>query len=387
MLKRRVLRGILLLAVVSLFVLPVTLAQAQTGTGTGKITDSQSSSDVIVSDRITITMTDVPPAGANMAYEAWIVSDNGSTRVSLGVLNVTDGRVNHTYTSPDGKNLFSLGDKLQITKEPVPDPNPSASTTVAFSAQIPAAAMAHIRHLTYSWSPNPPYASGPHSGTPKGIAVGLREQTRLALTHANLGLNSTTLAEVKMHAEHVANIIDGGTGTDHDGDGTVGNPGDKGPGVLGYAADTKNHANLTKAAAPANQNIQTFGTQAADSADGVADRANAARSAALSAVNAGDISLAKLYMENARTALERALNGFDANRDGTITPDRNEGGVNQAYTAAQMMGTYNIQPGTGGPVTGDISYTSIALGSLLGGLILVLAGGFVYRRSRSLARG
>jgi len=74
-------------------------------------------------------------------------------------------------------------------------------------------------------------------GTPKGIAVGLREQAWLAFVHARLAVQSKKLSDVQLHAEHVVNIIEGVGGPNYgdlDKNGTADNPGD-GFGVLNYA--------------------------------------------------------------------------------------------------------------------------------------------------------
>ena len=141
-----------------------------------------------------------------------------------------------------GENLFANFDKFVVTIEPVPDLDPLPSAVVALIHQIPKGGLAHIRHLSYSWTGNPAYKGGFHAGTPKGIVVGLREQTWAALVHARLSINSSDLAGVRQHACHVVNIVEGtGDGKGANFDASCGNPGD-GFGVLSYATDTTKHA-------------------------------------------------------------------------------------------------------------------------------------------------
>ena len=152
-----------------------------------------------------------------------------------------------TPEAPTGENLFASFDKFVITIEPVPDPDPLPSEQKIMIHQIPKGGIVHIRHLAYSWTGNPVYASGFHQGEPKGITVGLREQAWVALVHARLAMDSTTLAGIRRHAEHVINAIEG-TGDrggpnygDLNKDGNVEDFGD-GFGVLNYAADAAKHA-------------------------------------------------------------------------------------------------------------------------------------------------
>ena len=59
--------------------------------------------------------------------------------------------------------------------------------------------------------------------------MGLREQTWIAMVHAGLSANSNTLAQVKQHAEHVVNAIEGSAGANYgdlDGNGATEDFGD-----------------------------------------------------------------------------------------------------------------------------------------------------------------
>ena len=193
------------------------------------------------------------------AYEGWFVSDDGERKESTGILELDVwGNGVATYVSENGENIFGSFNTFVITVEPVPDDDPGPSEEVALVHTIPAGGIAHIRHLMFSWQPNPPYTTGDLRGTPKGIAVGLKEQAEAALLHAGLSLRSGTagdLAGTKAHAEHVMNIITGGDGTDADGNGQVENPGDKGPGVVGYAQDASDHARFALRDAPGDATI------------------------------------------------------------------------------------------------------------------------------------
>jgi len=373
----------LLLSLLAL-VLPLSIASAEVA-GTAVITDSSAG----LSDQVVVSLTDVPRLGATEAYEGWLVSDDGAHSLSIGVMAVdTDGSINLAYTDAQGTNLTSIYDKFVITVEPVPDTDPGLSSHVAFSDQIPAGGMVHIRHLLYSSAGNPEYASGAHAGTPKGISPGLGEQTDLARVQAGLAAGSSTLADIKAHAANVINIIEGAHGDNFVS--SEADPGD-GFGVLNYAADAKNHAQLITADVPSDATFAKYEPHVSDSSDNVADWAGMARDQAVIASNATNVAVAQAFMTNAQTLLTRALNGHDADRDGTIESIIGEGGASQVQVGVQNMGTYNptevviVEAPPTPPATGDISWGVFALIALTAGAVLLGGGGLLFARGRASA--
>ncbi len=340
----------------------------------------------MLSDMATITITDVDELDSDEAYEGWFVSDDGSRKQSTGILTPdSDGNISAIYTSSGdnaGENLFAEFNTFVVTVEPVPDDDPGPSDVVAYIDTIPDGGITHIRHLLFSWTGNPPYESGLYEGTPKGIAVGLREQVWLAWVHAELAAqNPDDLSSIAAHAEHVVNIIEGADGEnfgDINGDGDTQNPGD-GFGVLPYAADTIAHAELTVSAAPGDEKISSHSADVVDWANHVITEATLARDNALlaaDAVSVGSSSGAVLFIDNVVGLTDAALNGDD---DG--------GGAKQAYWAAQDMGGYLLDTSAdvSAPTVGDPVIPTLALPALALGVFFLLTGAYMYRRSRSRA--
>jgi len=374
----------LVLGLVSLLV-PIAIVVASHGDQDNvQIRDSDDTkfSDFL-SDMATITITDVPALGSDEAYEGWFISDDGSRKQSTGILTPdSEGTISQTYTSTGdnaGENLFADFDTFVVTIEPIPDPDPAPSAVAAYSHTIPAGGLAHIRHLTYSWTGNPAYESGFHEGTPKGIAVGMREQMWLAWVHAELALDSDDVDGMIQHAEHVINIIEGVDGEnfgDFNGDDVAQNPGD-GFGVLPYAADTIKHAEFTISAAPGDETIASHGADAIEAAENVIDLATNARDQAmLAAAAVSSPSAVELFIGSVADLTNSALNG---NNDG--------GGAKQAYWAAQDMGAYVLgdpsdveAPTVGDPIIPNLPQLALALGAFL-----LISGAYMYRRSRSRA--
>ena len=395
---------LLILSVVGVFslLIPLAVAMAQGGEGVVVIRDSDDAnySDKL-SDMATIMLTGVP-ALSGKAYEGWFVSDDGSRKESTGILTRDAlGNINQTFmlTGDDrGENLFGAFDKFVVTEEPLSDPDPEPSSDVAFSHQIPKGGILHIRHLVFSLGSLPVYTTGFYEGknVPKGLAVGLREQANTAWMHAGFPASSATLPAIYQHAEHVVNIIEGTGGLnfgDLDGDGGAQNPGDD-VGVLAYAKDTALHAQLAATAAAGDEVIERHSKEVVASATQAGDWATVARDLALLAIQAPNRDAALLFITSAQSTLGWALNGRDADGNGTIGRTTGEGGAKQAYWAAQDMGSYTItSPSAGGPgatppPVGDPIIPSIGLIALIAGATilfvgtLVLGGGFASRLRR-----
>ena len=406
MLKGKIL---ILLGLLLLMALPAGVAQAQEpvlisaeiSVGTAIIWD-----DAALSDAITFSMSGIPAAGENQVYEGWLVSDSGSRKFSTGVmavtLPVTDGvvadlgSVNYSFDSSStgytGENLVHNFDKVVVTVEPVPDTDPGPSDVVAYSHLIPGAAsggMFHIRHLLTNWPP----------GASNGILTNLKEQLDVALLHANLSADSTDLAGIRGHLEHVINAIEGANGPNYgdlNGDGDIQDFGD-GVGALAHAEDRK-HGPFAVGAA-ADDTVIVAGAALVDTnGKNAEDWAALARDQALAALGTDNIVLARLLLGPGAytviSSLDAARNGFDADGDGTIESIVREGGAQQAYVEAQGMATYTLvagglparQPDAGPtiglPSAGDTSVVGLAQLALVASIVLLSAGGLLLVRGR-----
>ena len=77
-----------LLAVILLMTLPVGLVQAEEAKVPVRI--AVISNNVASSDAITFTLAEVTPPAEGKTYEGWLVSDDGSESLSVGVMHVQD---------------------------------------------------------------------------------------------------------------------------------------------------------------------------------------------------------------------------------------------------------------------------------------------------------
>ena len=256
---------------------------------------------------------------------------------------------------------FGDFDKFVVTVEPADDPDPAPSGVVAFSHQIPTAGLTHIRHLVFSWRGNPAYTSGAHKGIPKGIAVGLREQTGEAWTHAKLAQTAAAalnLAAAQLHACHVVNILDGYNKTDADA--ACPGPGD-GFGALNYATDAAKHAGFARDAAPNDPTLARFAPAVIASSGEVTDQAGRASIEAKLAMNSDDLLAAALFINNVEKLLQDDMEAHT----GALHSARH------AYVSSQEMGTYTI---ASLPSVGEPLIPQLARIVLIGGIALLLAG-------------
>ena len=363
---------LLLLAIALLLMVPSTgVLRADDhweGEGTAAIWDN-----FALSDAITFSMTGVTDLPAGWAYEGWVITDNGSIKTSTGILEASGGAIDYTWSSPSGENLIANYDKVVVTVEPVPDSDPGPSGDVAFSDQIPAGAMAHIRHLLTSWPP----------GETNGILTNLQEQLDVAIVHTGLAASQDTIEAVHQHLEHVINAIEGSGGANYgdlDGNGSTEDFGD-GLGVLTHAGDRK-HGPFAAGEA-ANDAEIVAGAAWVDAYGANAEAwAIAARDAALGILDQTNVTIARALLATVTGPLDAAQNGVAAT---------GEGGAMQAYTAAQGMATYTLSPagaasgstpGIGLPVTGDSSVPLLAQMALVLALVMAGTGGLLVLKAR-----
>jgi hypothetical protein len=286
-------------------------------------------------------MAGVTPPAQGTAYEGWLVSDDGEAEMSVGIMTVAiDGSISHTFGSASegytGENLIAGFNTFVITVESVPDDDPGSSSNVAFGYSVPLDGIAHIRHLLSDWP----------SGSGVGIMTNLKAQLDIAIQHAELAAASDTIEDVRNHMHHVINVIEGAEGANYDA--SLSDPGD-GIGVIVHAQDSK-HGPFAATAFPDDTVIGEHALLVEASGANVENWANKARDIALNVIGTSNLQLAKIFVgpggETVVSTLIAAKNGFDADGDGTVGSGAGEGGANQAYVEAQLMGTYTLSPGT-----------------------------------------
>ena len=378
-------RIIALLALFSLLLaLPVGTGLAQSEfEGTAVISD-----DAALSDAITYSMENVPAPSNGTELVGWLISDDESIKLSTGPMEISDGEISHTFDSSSprytGENLIAAYSLLVITEEAAgADPDAPAGPPV-YHYQLSSAALAQIRNLVADW----PEGSG------SGILTNIKGQLEVARNEATLGKLESTADGAKARGQRVLDILEGADG------------------VISHLADTQ-QIGFAIQAAPDAEAVATHGALAEITAANTASFVNLAveriKSFVLTSANQGD---ATRHMANIEGLMHNALNGLDANGDGTKEAVAGEAGLDETYRQVQMMATYTIQvggpptptptptpippptptpvptatpiptPTPEPPATGDMSVPALTQLALLLGGILLIGGAFVFVATR-----
>jgi hypothetical protein len=184
-------------------------------------------------DQFVLVMQGVAAPPSGQVYQGWLIGDDGLT-ASVGALAPSpDGRVTLEWSAPNSENLLGRYARFQITLEQGAAKTKPAGKAV-FDGALEGQVLASARQAMVRNTGQP--------ATPlnTAFAPGLRAQTNLAVQHVQNAVNADAIgarAEMRVHLEHVVNILEGGSEPrfgDHDGSGKAENPGD-GFGVLGYS--------------------------------------------------------------------------------------------------------------------------------------------------------
>lgn len=315
-------------------------------------------------DQILVSIDSMPARPAGKAAYAWLTGSAGGSLVSLGRLNPdANGSVSLKYSDPANGNLLATYDTFLVTNEDLETVPASPSADVALKGQLPPKALVHLRHLLVSFGATPGKI---------GLEVGLRGQVELLNQHAQFMRDaqaSGNLAGVKLHAEHMVNIIEGSKGADYgdlNKDGKVTNPGD-GFGLLpngdqlGYLQGSKDHAELAATASDATADIKLHAGHVGVTVDNVTGWVTTVRDRALQVANASDLSAADPLVKEIVALSGQALKGVDLKGDGQILPVPGSGGAITSYQHAQLMAAISLQTGDQAAATAEPAPTSAAV--------------------------
>ncbi len=334
--------------------LSLSLVSAQSGYGTVSISDG-----VANSDQASISIPRVAELPSDEVYEGWFVTDDGSQKVSTGILAVDEnGSVDQTFIiaipggdgglTPLGVNLFAGFDKFVVTIEPAEDADPEPSDKIYLIGTI-AENVNAIRQINFSNAGSPVYTEGFHAGTPKGAAFGLREQTGKVAAHAQAALSSINAGQTSdalAHAQIAVNIITGGAG---DGDGY---------GAMTYASDV---ATIAGEAGDIGADVAASAMGVSASLQGIVDTVNQASTAAA----AGSDTATRSFIHSASSQSADAASAAYG-----------------TYMAAQAMGEFDLGIPPAAPPVGDPIIPQLAIASLIAGMVLLGFGGLVVFRNR-----
>src|SRR3954454_11289537 len=301
---------------------------------------------VLRNDQVIVAVAGLPALPAGQVYAAWLGGADKS--LPLGKLSGSGDTTTVTYISPTNDNLIGSFDKIYVTQAAEAAAEQNNQTVIA-SGALPEKALIHIRHVLFSIGNTPGKI---------GFALGLRQETDELQRHAQFlkdAFDAGDFRLVKVHAEHIANIIEGSEAHDINGDGKVQNPGD-GFGLLpngtqdGYIKGMVDHAKLAADAPDATDaiklhagHVQIAGENTRVRVQDIHDRADAIG-------EAGGISDTQQDVLKILALAQQVIQGVDTNLDEQVGPIPGEGGVITAYQHAQLMAGVPLAPSTAAAV-------------------------------------
>ena len=218
--------------------------------------------NLAIADQFVLNLTGVPTPPDGQAYQGWLVGDDGTT-LSIGVLSLNpDGAVALEWNSPTGENLLARYARFEVTLEAT-EGIPSQTGQVVLAGGLGGETLAKARRTFVKNEGEP--------ATPldTALALGLNAQTDIAVRHVENAVNAAAigaLPEMRIHLEHVVNIIEGAAGprfSDYDGNGVAENPGD-GFGVIGYSSQIAQLLGDQRSVVTAATEVQTQGAAIQD---------------------------------------------------------------------------------------------------------------------------
>jgi hypothetical protein len=261
-----------------------------------------------------------------------------------------------TFKQPEGVNLVSLYDTVEITIEPNPDTKPASSGLIAYSFTLPADGLEHVRNLLSSSQITP---------DKKPLIDGLMNDIKTIDELASAmqkAADSGNKAHVDQNAEAIRNIIVGAQSPSHvdaDKNGTVEDPSD-GFGLRlngqnqGYLEAVYGEAKAAVNSKDASQPMITYGQGLMNSVQNLAQWTPELQDMMTAILAANDPADVKLKVANAVALATKMLHGIDADTNGAVDPILGEGGAQTAYDQAyhmadmplQTVGISNIGTGT-----------------------------------------
>ena len=197
----------------------------------------------------------------------------------------------------------------------------AALMSVTMTAQQANMAHAHIGHVADSFKDTP---------SQQGLLPTAMAEAKVAATHAALAAKNTTdLAAMKLHAGHVLHAIDP---TLAEGKG----PG-AGYGLKKAAAAATAHIEMAGKVEGVSANVKTHTGHVVASLANVTKRADEIVGLAQKIRSATTAEAAAPLIAQMNTVASQLVAGMDANKDGKVSWETGEGGLEQAQMHLQLM--------------------------------------------------
>jgi plastocyanin len=270
----------------------------------------------------------------------WLTNSGTGAVLRVGRLLPGDNNsLTASFNAPGDANLLGQYDGFQVTAEELETDPQTPSTDVLLSGRLPADAVTHIGHILVS-DPDLPNA--------ESVMDGLLGQLDVVRQHVGFmqdSLAQGNFANVRLHAEHLINIIEGAKGEhygDLNKDGKTQNPGDgvgllPGSDQLGYLQHTRDHADKAAAVAGASDNIKVHAGHVDICVENVRGWVSTIRDRSLQILAAKNLNETRPFVDEIAALSNRAINGQPVGDEGQVQPVPGSGGAITAYQHSQLM--------------------------------------------------
>jgi len=301
-------------------------------------------------DRATISTITLPAPEIGTHYDAWFLAEGGEIRQNAGSLNMTDdGQGELEYISPDGENLLSLYDGVEVTIEADNDPEPDVSSgDIVASFVYPPLSLVHVRHLVSS------FQGAPNANALVDGLWATADLINISVLDMKSAFNDGDETALRLKLEETINLLVGSKNKsqylDWNEDGKIDDPGD-GYGLLpngdgaGYIPTTISHAQFASDATDASSIIRLHKDHVIISTQNMQGWSEQLLEKAiqLQGMDFGP-EMEPIILEMQFLAQENLL-GTDSNKNEQIEPIAGEGGATTARDHAYYMAMMQILPG------------------------------------------
>jgi plastocyanin len=305
-------------------------------------------------DSITLSFTNLPLAGEDKQYEAWLASQ--TTTLSLGKITLKpDGTATLSFADPKGANLIDKFNAVLVTLQgtTLTPPGP-----IVYSGTIPPQSYVHVQHILSRFPDTPDHV---------GLLIGaLDEEAELTdhITFLAQAVKAGNLVNAKLHLEHIYNILSGkADAKDLNGNGKIEvlPPGD-GFGLFNYLTGAVEHAGLAAQQNDATDTIKIEASHVRITAANASATLTQIQTLVVQAVALKTTTDMKPLVDQMLSLNDTVLKGVP-DSTGLISPIKGSGGLLLAYNSALAMAAIPIAPSdiTGGqPVVTPAATTSAA---------------------------
>ena len=330
-----------------------TIATSTPGSAVGRMRFSDVNDPL---DKVSISVN-IPKPKTGMHYEAWLVSDDGTTFKDIGtIIFDTSGTGQLVFTTPDRQNLLRLYNQVQITLERDNISTAAPTGEALYSSIFPAEALVHVRHVVVSFPGTPGQEAlmqGLYYYSGSYINISINGDPELAPNFISLtkAYETGDEAAFRKRTEEIINLIVGdqsdqyrdydnsGAYDDNDGDGYGSLPsGDR----LGYIQETALHAKNAAESPDSTANIRRY---SADMQVCIQNMDGWTKEILPLVLQLKDLPMGpemKSIIDELSVLGKNLVNGLDNDNDGIIEPVTGECGASLAYEDSWYFADFPI---------------------------------------------